>query len=141
MEKQIFKAGDRVFDIRYGWGEVKEDDYTQPYHKLKIVFDENKNDYHLYTEEGSNEIAGVPTLSFTEYTLDGFSQERPIDYNDYIGKWGKFYDDKERSNDFVISKLVYYDEDANNDFETTDGHKYNYFEPLTEEQVKILGLE
>ena len=62
--KEVFKVGDRVFDLVYGWGKVihstcpitaKFSEYTVDYYKKDLV-----------------------KLSFTEYTLQGFSQERPI---------------------------------------------------------------
>ena len=62
--KEVFKVGDRVFDLVYGWGKVihstcpvraKFSEYTVDYYKKDLV-----------------------KLSFTEYTLWGFSQERPI---------------------------------------------------------------
>jgi hypothetical protein len=59
-----FKAGDKVFDIRYGWGKVGRvatDDYVY------VFFD----DISLwYRGEGSR------ILSFTEYALQGFTAER-----------------------------------------------------------------
>ena len=59
-----------------------------------------------------------------------------ISRDDYIGKWGKFWDfDGDES--IVIGKLT---EKKHNFFYTKDGY-YNYFQPLTEEQIKILGLE
>ena len=64
MEK-IFKVGDRVFDIRHGWGEVVDylyGDYLIKFHPTNPM---------LY-----NEIS-MKMVSFTEYTLEGFSQERP----------------------------------------------------------------
>ena len=70
----VFKVGDEVFDIRYGWGTVKE---AGKYSKrgLYVAFEKNTASYY------SNGVAFdcvTPTLSFTEYTLQGFSQERPI---------------------------------------------------------------
>ena len=62
----IFNVGDRVFDIRWGWGEVVEiiiGDYL-------IKFDTQKNPT-LY-----NKVA-IQMVSFTEYELEGFTQERP----------------------------------------------------------------
>lgn len=72
---KIYKKGDKVFDIRYGWGKVFEDNRNAPY-SLKVEFD-NYTTYY-YTNDGkANRNDIYPTLSFTEYTLEGFSQERP----------------------------------------------------------------
>jgi hypothetical protein len=67
--KTIFKKGDRVFHIQHGWGTFDEvlDEY------LVIIFDgRSKNDDKIIFPKFQNK-----TLSFTEYTLEGFSQERP----------------------------------------------------------------
>jgi hypothetical protein len=65
--KQIFKKGDKVFDYTYEWGTVDDiDDFT-----VRVKFDSISNNTVLFW--------GIllKTLSFTEYTLEGFSQERP----------------------------------------------------------------
>jgi hypothetical protein len=64
MEKEIFKVGDRVFHFLCGWGTIKEIKDSMIY----IEFNGQK------THVSSNNNL----LSFTEYTLQGFSQERPI---------------------------------------------------------------
>lgn len=145
MEKQIFKKGDRVFDIRFGWGTVKEVLDTSYHNYPIIVFFDNIGNVFTYASDGSSG-AGMPQmLSFTEYTLQGFTQERPINYDDYIGKWGKFWDTA-YENTVIIAKLssyllgggyrsfrcYTYGEDSD--------MGYTNFEPLTEEQTKVLGL-
>lgn len=133
--KTIFKVGDRVFDFLHGWGEVKEiqKDGT---HVIKVDFDNYSSNY---TRDGKDYHTDLsPILSFTEYNLidGGFSQERPIDYGEYIGKWGKFWNDKK---EYIVSKLERYSSEG---FRTTTSIAlYKFFEPLTEEQIKILNLE
>ncbi len=138
MNEQIFKVGDRVFDIMYGWGVVEElhQDEERSY-PLIVRFPGFDTLY--YTRDGkSNTSDSHPILSFTEYGFDNrFSQERPINYEEYIGKWGKFWED--RIKEYIISRLERI---------TPDGFKsntsimiYNNFEPLTEEQIKMLNLE
>ena len=138
MDEQIFKVGDRVFDIMYGWGVVEElhQDEERSY-PLIVRFPGFDTLY--YTRDGkSNTSDSHPILSFTEYGFDNrFSQERPINYEEYIGKWGKFWDD--RIKEYIISRL---------ERATPEGFKsntsimiYNNFEPLTEEQIKMLNLE
>ena len=139
MEKQIFKVGDRVFDYAYGWGKVTGIEGCKA---LKVTFehidDFGKNIRLLYNEQGKEILSKNITLSFTEYTLQGFSQERPpINYNDYIGKWGVFWD--RWCNGYYISKLK--EIDVNNgftEFVDSDSGKWDKFRPLTEEQIKIL---
>ena len=76
--KTIFKEGDRVFDICYGCGEVDSIDLNDNY-PINMEFDSGQE--RTYTLEGrvGNNIKS-PTLSFTEYTLEGFSQERPATF-------------------------------------------------------------
>ena len=65
--KEIFKVGDRIFHIQYGWGEVLEE--INCYGNLKITFDKEVPQWCFIDKS---------FISFTEYTLQGFSQERPI---------------------------------------------------------------
>lgn len=137
----IFKVGDRVFDIRFGWGTVKHiQEDVSSYFPINVLFDNDKSqDLKFYASE-LDEEKYTNLLSFTEYTLQGFSQERPINYDDYIGKWGKFTD-VSNNNDFVVGRLSSFK--VSNDetyFATESGDAYNTFEPLTEEQIKVLGL-
>lgn len=135
MKKQIFKKDDKVFDIKFGWGVVKEIDNSLLFSVL-IEFGDNKMGY---TSEGKISLTSIePTLSFTEYRIDkGFSQERVINYKDYLGKWGKFWNNHNK--DYIISKL---DRVESNGFKSnTSTVIYDNFQPLTEEQIKILELE
>jgi hypothetical protein len=74
MKKSVFKIGDKVFDIFYGWGVIIEvnQDLTYP---IGVEFGDG--DCESYTYDGRINNTNSPTLSFTEYTLQGFSQERP----------------------------------------------------------------
>ena len=137
MKKQIFKIGDRVFDAMCGWGEVKDIDK----HLVFVKFDKDDKDDNIdeYYDDGRFCKSDInPRLSFTEYGFDNrFSQERPINYEEYIGKWGKFWGD--RIKEYIISRL---------ERATPEGFKsntsfilYDNFEPLTEEQIKMLNLE
>lgn len=74
MEKQIFKEGDFVYHIQYGWGII--DEISLPSnpdsHPIQVTFEECTK----YFAIGGGVLQ---MLSFTEYTLQGFSQERPIE--------------------------------------------------------------
>lgn len=63
--KTIFKEGDRVYFHIYGWGEIFDIDVN-----VGVKF-ENLQSSKYFNEEF------LKALSFTEYTLEGFSQERP----------------------------------------------------------------
>lgn len=137
MEKQIFKVGDKVFDIFYGWGEVKEIQ-EEGIHVIRVDFDNYSTNY---TKDGKDYHTHLsPILSFTEYDLvnGGFSQERPINYSNYIGKYCKFWN-KDKHNT-VIDRFVSYDNSKTKFFESTFDY-YENFEPLTEEQIEILNLK
>jgi hypothetical protein len=74
MSKSIFKVGDKVFDISYGWGQViRIKDISS--NTIYVIFDCSRSE--LYSTSGKKILAENITLSFTEYTLEGFSQERP----------------------------------------------------------------
>lgn len=78
--EQIFKVGDRVFDYLYGWGVVlgvSKDNYDiDEYGTVRVMFDRG-NRLSYYNLDGTKNFNVSSTLSFTEYTLDGFNQERP----------------------------------------------------------------
>jgi hypothetical protein len=73
MKKSVFKVGDKVFDIRFGWGIVKVIDESDLY-AINVYFDGYSDDY---TWDGRAFLGLSKVLSFTEYTLEGFTQERP----------------------------------------------------------------
>ncbi len=74
--KTNFKVGDKVFHLQHGWGEVTIIDTEESY-PITVCF--NNNEMCRFTKEGRvNSWEKTPTLSFTEYTLQGFTQERPI---------------------------------------------------------------
>ena len=62
----MFNLNDRVFHIQYGWGEVYD---TSPLGNFYVRFD-NGFAYGFGT-------ASQSLVSYTEYTLDGFSSEKP----------------------------------------------------------------
>ena len=135
MKKQTFEKGDRVFDYLKGWGaiihtysdnwEEVDDNYTV----CVVKFDSSEEIIHF------TKYLATKMLSFTEYTLQGFTQEKPVNYEEYVGKWGKFWNDEKEC---TISKLEGYRSEGFRS--TTSIALYEYFEPLTEEQVKVLGL-
>ena len=78
--KTIFKVGDIVFDIRFGWGKVvyKDKEILFP---IGVQFDDDDDVQEIvfYTIDGKNMPGDkLPLLSFTEYALQGFTQERLI---------------------------------------------------------------
>ena len=105
MKTQKFKLNQEVYDTTYGWGKVverKEDCYQYP---IKVKFHHRQKSLPLleYSIDGDNweevddnytvcvvkfelneklehftKHLATKTLSFAEYTLQGFSQEKPL---------------------------------------------------------------
>jgi hypothetical protein len=66
MSKEIFKVGDKVYHVLFGWG----------------IISSNYTVYIVKCQGVKKEVAFDVTqslISFTEYTLQGFTQERPIE--------------------------------------------------------------
>ena len=78
MEKQIFKVGDRVFHIDSGWGVIDDiSNSKSDLHPIQVTF---KEGVRYFTLDGRYYEASInKSLSLTEYTLQGFSQEKPIE--------------------------------------------------------------
>jgi hypothetical protein len=104
--KTIFKEGDKVFDISFGWGEVVEI-LNGPYN-YPIMVDFNDK-YHYYTLDGRYVAGFKPTLAFIEYTLEGFSQERPVTFEE--GEWVAVSDS---GKDFCLRRYVSENKAKNN---------------------------
>jgi hypothetical protein len=63
--KTVFKLEDKVYHVLYGWGCITE-----------------ITDYSITVDFNGEQVFGFSDdklFSFTEYTLQGFSQERPIE--------------------------------------------------------------
>lgn len=134
MERN-FEIGDKVFDIRYGWGVVESFEVDLGWESIEVRFDSSLISYTLSgPEDFDNELR---LLSFTEYTLNGFTKEKAIDYSKFIGKWGMFWSNKDKD-ERIIGKLEGYDDRYFKS--TTSITLYAYFKPLTDEQIKSLGL-
>ena len=74
MKAEIFKERDRVFCTIYGWGIVIRNE-SNSFYSVYVEFDNSSRT--KFTYDGRILKESNPTLSFTEYTLQGFSQERP----------------------------------------------------------------
>jgi hypothetical protein len=65
-----FKIYDRVFHYSNGWGTITRIVFEDGYKLIQVDFDNRVLNSFTYNH--------IKLLSFTEYTLQGFSQERPI---------------------------------------------------------------
>lgn len=148
-----FEINQKVFDYSYGWGKiVKITTTSDSSEEPIIVFINNKDIYNFYDLDGRNVClidniikyrAANPTLSTKEYYLENLTQEPQINYTKYINKWGKFGFSEDKIEIIGILK----------DFrETSEGLKYfypfedrnisyEYFQLLSDEQLKIFGLQ
>jgi hypothetical protein len=83
MKETVFKVGDKVYCLLFGWGVVtKIKTYDTEYPVIVELFNKEGGKIEKsYTEDGRYYASyhTIPTLSFTEYTLNGFSQEHPIE--------------------------------------------------------------
>lgn len=127
MEKQTFKVGDRVYVARYGWGFVE----CVKSKKCSVKFDDG------------GQVISVPNrlISFEKYFLQTLLEKKLCDYSAYIGKCGKF--SGENTEEWVVGRLERYEPDEDGNFFKCKGvvNWYEYFEPFTDEQIKILRLE
>lgn len=89
MKTKEFKVGDKVFDIRYGWGKVVGDKAIGVY-SIYVTFDRERN--NTYTKEGKEHYTdSSPSLSHTEYSIHSTQSEYPkvmeVSYSGF--KWYK----------------------------------------------------
>ena len=134
-----FKADQRVFDFFFGWGTIKKIETKY----ISVLFDKKPKEEIWYHLNGTicEQVTDKPTLATKEYALEGFTQEPIIDYSEYFGTWGVFYDDMEDfENTNRIGKLYSYEKDSIYPFKSCEDESYKNFKPLTEEQIKILNL-
>ena len=76
----VFKEGDRVFCILHGWGIVKRISKEGSF-PILVFFTNNEGlgETASFTLDGRYFETSMKMLSFTEYTLQGFTQKRPIE--------------------------------------------------------------
>lgn len=135
----MFTLNQKVFDYFYGWGVVRKVNNNGT---LEVRYDNQDGNIVNYTSDGyilDDDIIKYPTLATKEYTLNGFTQEPQIDWDDYIGKWCVFKDTQDPAySSIYIDKLV--SVDVNGGFHNSDC-SWRFCTPLTEEQIKVLNLK
>lgn len=121
-EERLLPVGTKVFDIRFGWGEVKE--YISG--EFPITAKMNGT-YYYYTKDGYGYSATnrVPILSLTEYTLEkgGFTPISDYWSKPKIGDWGYFWD-YTYTNTAIFTQLK--DIDSDNKFHTSTAKWDNF---------------
>ena len=119
--KEIFKVEDKVFDFKYGWGFVH--DARCP---IIVRFSE-------YTVSYAKK--DLKTLSFTEYTLQGFSQERPIELPE-VGEDVLVYDGY--NSEWILRQFQRYVECSIYPFHVTDRDSFLSSQYSKMKRIKIL---
>lgn len=75
MKTEFFKKGQKVYDIRYGWGIVSLVVPGGGYQVLVEFEDPDEDHDESYTFDGKSQTDDdFPLLSHTEYTFSGFTQ-------------------------------------------------------------------
>lgn len=128
-----FKEGERVFDIRYGWG-IVEEPMNECFVTVRFDGDEVTECY--------DERNAVTMLSYEEYELHG---KCSINYRKYVGKWGVFTDYNNDIEDAFIGRLkevCIHNGNIRFAVETSDGElEMKRFIPLTDDMLKRLNLK
>jgi hypothetical protein len=71
MKADFFKIDDRVFHYSNGWGTITKIIFEDGYKLIQVDFDNRVVNSFTYNH--------IKLLSFTEYTLQGFTQERQVE--------------------------------------------------------------
>ena len=116
-EEPVFKVGDKVYHFTHGWGiiDVLDSFVTVSFNDKKIHFNHN-----------------TQLLSFTEYTLQGFSQERPIELPE-VGELCLFYDNGWEEEDYQCGVFKEYEKGDTHPYRTTYDDGYQAYK-----RIKIL---
>lgn len=125
--ENIFKVGDRVFHIEYGWGKVTFEADNNNYYPIEVQFKDYKTSF---TKDGREAIRYRPMLSFTEYTLQGFSQVKPIVLPE-VGELCLVRDSSESN--WICYEFFEYDPKHNYPFLLQNGLRYKQLK-----RIKIL---
>ena len=121
--KEIFKIEDRVFHYVNGWGNIIEIVFEDGYKLIKVDFDNRV--CNSFTHEH------IKLLSFTEYTLQGFSLERPIELPE-VGELCLV--SQAEDSKWAVRKFIRYDKK----FICLSGHGNNEIEWEYMKRIKIL---
>lgn len=136
MEKK-FKKGDKVFDIRYGWGEILNITNHSTY-PIEVEFSNTIMD--SYTKKGSNYLKNNPTLSHIEYSMNP-NKERVVEVSNDNVNWKKrvYIKTVERRSTYHVTWLnAQTVEEAKN---ISEIRSWKYIREVQEEQIVELTLQ
>jgi hypothetical protein len=103
----VFKVGDRVYCALFGWGKIYKI-YHYGNFPVKVV-SENDGSLLGFSLNGCFFNDSSPILSFTEYTLQGFTQERPINLPE-VGELCLVSDGENRT--WILKEFICYKPEA-----------------------------
>lgn len=130
--KEIFKEGDRVFHVEYGWGVVRFEESIN----FPILVEFSEDEVMSFTLDGKETTESKqPLLSFTEYTLQGFSQERPIELPE-VGEDVLVYDGY--NSEWILRQFQRYVECSIYPFHVTDRDSFLSSQYSKMKRIKIL---
>lgn len=140
-----FKTGDIVHYIRKGEGKVTHVENSNCDYPVFVTWKKipkGMAEREQFTLDGKvHKFDIYPSLSHVPYHKAVIT-ERPIDYNDYVGKWGYFSEHEDFSKS-IIGKLESFKNFADQPFtiKYSLDERSQYFRPLTDEQIEILNLK
>ena len=126
----VFKVGDRVYDIVWGWGVVTS---YMGINNIEIKFDSNI--YQTFRKDGRYADSSKPTLSFTEYTLQGFTQKKPIVLPE-VGEDVLVFDEEDCS--WVLKQFKEFNQYDKYPFIVTDKLSFLVYQYAKMKRIKIL---
>ena len=103
MKENLLPLGTKVFDIRFGWGEIM--DYTtEEKYPYKVIFPNVEDIIFTYNIAGKPIDYYInPTLSLTEYDLINGGFTPLSDYNKpKVGDFGYFWDDVNEGSCYLL---------------------------------------
>jgi hypothetical protein len=135
---ELLKIGTKVFDIRFGWGEIVDNNYSVE-HPYKVIFKDYADNWkEWYTLDGRHNVNDFnATLSLTEYDLINGGFNPLSDYNKpKVGDFGYFWDDNMvLETRVVLSSITKISKIYNYYYDTTDT-VYQHFSKEIPEFIK-----
>ena len=129
MKENLLPIGTKVFDIRFGWGEIIDSD------RYKVEF---KNTIIFYDKYGKTSMTDInPTLSLTEYTLKNGGFTPLSDYNKpKVGDFGYFWDNRDTEKGYLIFSFI---TDENLFYDSTGEEWENFSKQIPEWFLKKMN--
>ena len=132
---ELLKIGTKVFDIRFGWGDIADNNYSVE-HPYKVNYKLHRRSCYTFSGK-QNEIDINPILSLTEYDLINGGFTPLSDYNKpKVGDFGYFWDDNMILEPRVIISSITKISKINNYYYDTTDTVYQHFSKEIPEFIK-----